>query len=112
MNGEAWLISHLSSKLGIPAFAEVPADRPSRFVTVERVGGPWDPFRDRPMMAVQCWAESRYGASELARSAAAACADFEAEPGISRVSVGDAYDFPDPDSKQARYQLTVELTTS
>ena len=112
MNVEAWLISHLSDRLGVPAFAEVPEARPERFVTVERTGGASELFRDMPTVAVQCWSDTRYGASEMARKARDACLDYANEPGVSRVDVTGVYDFPDPDSEQPRYQLTVELVTS
>lgn len=112
MNAEAWLISHLSGKLGVPASAVPPKDRPASFVTVERTSGPSEPWRDMPTMAVQCWAPTDHAASELARRARDACLDYSSEPGVSRVSVEGLYRFPDPDSGQSRYQLVVEMTTS
>lgn len=112
MNAEAWLVSHLSERLGVPAYAEVPGDRPERFVTVERTGGSSEPFRDLPTVAVQCWAQTRYEASEMARRSRDACLDYMDEPGVSRVEVTSMYDFPDPDSRQPRYQLVVELVTA
>lgn len=111
MNAEAWAISHLSDALGVPVLAEVPDERPARFVTVERTGGPSEFYRDMPTLAVQCWAESRYEASELAEAAREAVMDIGGEPGVSRCEVASCYNFPDPDSRQPRYQLVIELVT-
>lgn len=112
MNAEAWLIAHLGGRLGVPAFADVPADRPARFVTVERTGGASDPFRDMPTVAVQCWAGTRHEASEMALAARDACLDYAGEPGVLRCEVTGICNFPDPDSGQARYQLVAELVVS
>lgn len=112
MNVEAWLIAHLSEALGVPAYADVPEERPSEFVTVERTGGASELFRDMPTVAVQCWAVTRYEASEMALKARDACMDYGSAPNVCRVSVQSMYDFPDPDSRQPRYQLVVELVTA
>ncbi len=65
MNGEALIIAHLNGLQDRPAEAsqDVPANRPARFITVERTGGPREFVRELPTYAVQCWAESRWEAS-------------------------------------------------
>ena len=45
---------------GLTAYLEVPADRPKRLVTIERVGGSELEYSSHPILAVQVWAESRW----------------------------------------------------
>ena len=53
---------------GLTAYLEVPADRPKRLVTIERVGGNENEYSSHPTIAVQAWAESRWQAAQLATS--------------------------------------------
>lgn len=113
MNVEAALVAHLNGIDDRPAeaFLEVPSPRPERFVTVERTGGGRRDVRDLPSLAVQCWAKSRYEASELARAVAGCIEAFRAHPRIGRVEVSSVYNFPDLESGSPRYQMTVEIVT-
>lgn len=114
VNIESLLVSHLNGPAGVAgvdAFMDVPETRPAKFVTVERTGGGIDTFRDLPAVAVQVWAESRYAASELAPDVVAAVELVKLHPKVARVNISSIYNFPDPDSRQARYQFTVELVT-
>lgn len=120
-NVEALLVGSLNLKAdfqalkhpsdpNIQAFMEVPADRPRRFVTVERVGGAEINLVDRPRLAVQFWAESRYQASEGARLLALILERLAATvPQLGRCKVEAFYNFPD--ERQARYQLMVVAST-
>lgn len=112
VNVEKELVAHLAQRLGVPAYAEVPDPRPPVFVTVERTGGPTEPARDLPSLAVQFWAQSRYEASELCRAGVRAIAAFSDVDGVFRVEVTGSYSFPDPESGQSRYQATCEAVTS
>lgn len=95
---------------GIQAFMEVPENRPRRFVTVERTSGGEINLVDRPVLAVQFWAESRYQASEGARLLAHILQDLPASvPELGRCKVESIYNFPD--DRQPRYQLTVAAST-
>ena len=51
---------------GLTAYLEVPADRPKRFVTIERVGGSENEYSSHPTLAIQVWAETRWQAAQLA----------------------------------------------
>jgi hypothetical protein len=99
---------------GVTAYGAVPAQRPDRFVTVERTGGQRDRLMDRPTWAVQCWGAAHGPRS--ARSDAADMADMVADViirrvaldgRVARVDVTTSYHFPDPDSGQERTQLVV-----
>lgn len=111
MNIETKMIAYLN-KNGFKAYANVPAKRPGRFVTVERVGGGFDNYAiDRPVVAVQAWGEKRLDASELAYSIRGALLKMVNEPDICKVSVNSIYNFPDADSGAARYQLVADIVT-
>ncbi len=113
VNVEALLVGALNAVDGLPeVFVEVPSTRPAQFITVERVGGGHEDVRDLPMVAVQCWAGSRYNASELAATVAKALRQLAyTHPNVGRVNIESIINFPDPDSKQARYQVTATLVT-
>ena len=51
---------------GLTAYLEVPADRPQRLVTIERVGGSELEYSSHPILAIQVWAETRWQAAQLA----------------------------------------------
>lgn len=95
----------------LEAFMDVPPKRPSQFITVERTGGPVEMVRQVPLLAVQVWAESRYEASRLAEVVAGVLRSLVALPWVGRVNVSSIYNFPDPDGRQARYQIVAELVT-
>lgn len=109
---EECLKNWLAEKTGCPCFADVPSDRPEQFITIERTGGEASLGKDEPLLAVQTWAPTRADASALAlrtRNALVlqACEILQ----ILKCNVTSIYNFPDPDSRQARYQLDVELIT-
>lgn len=93
---------------GFDAYCFVPATRPARFQTVRRTGGGVKNSLDRPLLAVQFWAET----PEQARADALRARDMickeGARPAGCHVSVdAGPYPFDDPDSRQARYQLVL-----
>lgn len=109
---EECLINWLTEKTGYPCYAEVPGNRPERFITIERTGGEASLGKDEPLLAVQTWGPTRAEASALALRVRnvlvlEACDILQ----ILKCDVSSIYNFPDPDSRQARYQLDVELIT-
>ena len=64
-NVEAAVVAHLNS-LGFPCYADVPADPPSTYCTVDRTGGTHGEHVDYATIVVDCIAPTRYAASELA----------------------------------------------
>jgi hypothetical protein len=97
--------------LGLKAHTSVPNPRPDRFITVERTGGPVGRFQDKPTVAIQTWAQSRYEGSELSRQVADVLLTFRYQPHVFLVNIQSNYNNPDPDSGQARYQIVADLVT-
>lgn len=112
MNAEALLVAHLNAVDDRPAeaFMDVPANRPSRFITIERTGGPRGLVREFPVFAIQCWAETRWEASELARQTTRNLEGLRAHPNVGRVEVTSTYNFPSPEGAP-RYQIVAEVVT-
>lgn len=97
----------------LPDLANEPAQRRSRLVTVERVGGPRRDVRDLPLLAIQVWAESRWVASEFAGVVAEVTRSLAVtDPNIARVSIESIYNNPDPYSEHPRYQVNAQITTT
>lgn len=94
---------------GIPVSLDVPAQRPERFVTIERVGGGETPFIDTPMLAIQCWDKSRVKAAALADLTKAVLERAWQMSNVARVDVQSTINFP-LDESTPRYQIAVELT--
>lgn len=113
MDVEAEVIAYLSRKLSVHVSADVPRDRPPKFVTVERTGGGSSDLLDHPTLAIQSWAASRALASALSHDVDRAMRELPYNhPDVSQCSRESLADWPDPDSKTARYQGTYTLTTS
>lgn len=105
-----WLNGHPVD--GLKATLDVPKDRPQRFIAVERVGGPTGTYVDRPLVSIQVWGKTRADASGAAIAVRDALVQFAVDtPSVGGVSVQSLINNPDPDSGQARYQLTVQIVT-
>lgn len=109
MEVERVVAKKLMDATGIPAFLEVPEKRPDEFITVEQTGTGGTKFARIYYLAVQSWAMDRRLAAEIADLVEEAVYDLDEEPNIFYPKATSTYRFPDPDSKQDRYQTTVEL---
>jgi len=112
MDIEAIIITHLSDN-GHAAFADVPEMRPDTFVTVELVGGANDGAAiERPSVVVQCWAPTRYEASQLAHTVDACVRSLpEVDDRIIKCTRNGLYNYPDLESGHPRYQILFNLVT-
>jgi hypothetical protein len=112
INIEAEIIGWLSQKVAVPVSADVPADKPDRFITIERTGGSRDNHVvDRPNLAIQCWGTSRLDASELAYEVDAILPSIVEIPQVTHFERDTFYNFPD-EHGAPRYQIVVNLTTT
>ena len=109
MNVEQTIIQALGAK-GYAAYADAPNPMPDEFVTVERTGGGDRDKVDRPTLAVQAWAQGRKAAAELADAVRCDLESLTGTLGLGAVRVASIYNWPDPETRRARYQLTVEAT--
>lgn len=109
----AALCAWLQDETGLSTTAIVPQERPDEFITVERTGGQASMGVDEPNLAVQAWSSTYEGAYQLALEVRDLVVwhAVEGMPNVCKAEVGSIYSFPDPDSRQPRYQLDLYLTT-
>ncbi|MDU2421300.1 MAG: hypothetical protein E7D48_04185 [Bifidobacterium scardovii] len=95
-----------------PASLSVPAERPDRFITVERTGGADTDIDSTPTIAVQVWTPNRWEASDLAtRIVRPLLLGLDMLDPIAKTEIQSAYNNPDPGPPQhARYQFVITLT--
>lgn len=107
MNIEAVIKEYLSSKLAVLVSVTVPSNRPEKFVTIERTGGPLEyVVMDHATLAIQSWAKTPYEASELANEVDSTMQNLNL-PNITKVERNSIYNFPD--TQKARYQGVYEV---
>ena len=109
MNVEQVIIQNLVAA-GYEAYASASNPMTSEFVTVERTGGGSTNKMDQAVLAVQCWADGRKAAADMADDVRCALEDMTGTHGLGAVRVQSLYNWPDPLSRKSRYQLTVNAT--
>lgn len=116
MNVEGVLVAAFTEAADLdsyPASTDVPAKRPARFITVERVGGVKELHRDLPLVSIQVWDESRWQASQAALQVAEITRSLAlTHPQVARVEISSIYNNPDPATEHPRYQINAQLTTT
>lgn len=110
MDVERVVATRLMGATGIGTVLEVPERRPSEFVSVELTSSSGGRFIRTCVLAVQAWAPTRRRAREMALALERAIYDLTDESNIFRAVPTNVYRWPDPDSRQERYQITVEVT--
>ncbi len=95
----------------IPVSFSVPADRPERFIVVERTGGSEEHYRSLPLLSVKVYDSTRFKASDTAmRLVFPALCLLADHPAIARVDVESVYNNPEPEAPYApRYQINIQL---
>lgn len=113
MNVEGFYVTYLAAKLSVPVHVSVPADRPSRFITVERDGGAWNsPITDIPSVTFTAWGTSRSDAYALCAQMDEAIRESTSEHGIARVEPDTTcVHYPDVESGTERYESGYYITT-
>ena len=97
--------------LGYDAYANVPADPPTEFVTVERTGGSVIDLVDHPSLAIQCWAATDEAAERLANVVRAQIVCGARPFGVTRIDVNSGpYRFYDEYTRCPRYQMALDAT--
>ncbi|MFI5808977.1 hypothetical protein [Streptomyces sp. NPDC051561] len=98
----------------VPVGSRVPSPRPTRFVRIERVGGPPDTVvHDRPRLDVHCWGPDEGGAHDLmqvCRALLGAARGTSGSTTLARPTVGGPQWLPDQVSGQARYAFTLDIS--
>lgn len=110
MDVERVVAARLMEATGVRAVLEVPAERPDEFISVERTGGSGTQFTQDATLAIQSWAGTRRRAAEIAALVEGSVMALLDEPNIFSAVADGSYRWPDPDSRQERYQTMIEVS--
>lgn len=104
----------LESKLSVPVLMEVPKDKVSQFVIIEKTGGTQVNHISSAILTIQSYAKTMQEAAELNEEVKKWMTDgiegLITLDEISSVNLNSDYNFTDEASKQYRYQALYEVT--
>lgn len=100
----------IAKETGIKTVLEVPENRPEEFISLELVGTDGAMFNPKYSFAIQSWAKTRIRAAEISRMVELAVYELDENEALFSPGVDGTYRFPDPDSRQERYQTTIHVT--
>lgn len=107
---EETVIGFLADQLGIPVYAEVPADAPLRYVTVEKTGGGRRNQISSAVLAIQSHAETKFLAAQLNQLVKEKMERILELDEIAGCHLNSDYDFTDTARKLYRYQAVYDVT--
>jgi hypothetical protein len=111
-NIEVLVIDWLKTFVGVPVSGEVPTERPSKFVTVDRTGGPREAMvLDRAVILIEFYdKDSRLDASNMANLVADKLVELEAyDQNITHADVNSLVSLDDLIGGFKRYQLYCDV---
>lgn len=103
-----------ASDVGVPSYLDVPPERPAEFCVVELTGmGGENAVMRTPSVDVDCWAQTRARAAEIADAVidAVFSMPFDIE-NVFNVSITSCYNNPDTESDTPRYTVGVSITAN
>lgn len=109
MNIEFLMIDYLNNNLTVPAFGEVPKNKPQSFVVIEKTGGG---ERDRirsATLAIQSYAPTMAEATRLNETVIEVMRGAIGLPEICACRLKSDYNFTDTAQKQYRYQAVYNV---
>ncbi len=112
MDVAAATIAYLDEATTATWYHDVPSGATGTFGTLTRSGGPMSDYvRDQPTLTLQCHADTRGAAADLAEETKAAlmAMPYECTNVFACEILGDYYD---PLDGQARHRVTCRLTTN
>ena len=104
------VIDYLSSKLGIPVYAEMPEKASPKLLIVEKTGSSRTDHVESATIVVQSYAPTLFGASLLNNDVKSAMEDIIQLSSISECSLNSDYNYTDTATKRYRYQAVFNIT--
>lgn len=98
------------SALGITAYMERPANRPSSYVLIEKTGGGEDNHIKHSTLAIQSIGATLYDAASLNESIKGFMRDAISLNEVAKVEINSDYNFTDSSIKEYRYQAVFDIT--
>lgn len=106
---EKEIIGHLKGLLDVPVFAQVPASPPTKFVTVEKIGGSDSDFCPTASFAIQSWADRLLDAMMLNADVKNAMKSAIFLQSVAGLSLNADYNYTDKAQKKYRYQAVYNI---
>lgn len=107
---ELIILAYLKTELTVPVFMEIPREKPSEFVLIEKTGSSVENFVVESMFAVQSYSTSLYNAAALNEEVKAAMLNAVVLDEIASVDLNSDYNFTDGAAGQYRYQAVFDIT--
>ena len=106
---EKTIIDYLNDNLVVPAYMEMPEDKPERFVLLEKTGSSVENLIYSATFAIQSYAESLYEAAVLNEEVKKAMDNIIALDSVLSSKLNSDYNFTDTETKEYRYQAVYDL---
>ena len=106
---EVLMLNHLSRELDIPVYAEVPEDKPERYVVIKKADYHKKDFLRCSMMLARSYGPTLLAAAELSSQVEKAMYSIIRDPRVSGCYCTGNYNFTDEETKQYRYQAVFDI---
>ena len=106
---EKTVLDYLSTKLGVPVYAEKPTNKPIEYVLIKYVDGGRINHIDNASFYIESISTSMVNASKLNKQVMDAMFDFVSVDGISSSKLGGANQYIDQATKTYAYQCVFNL---
>lgn len=106
---EKIILDYLNKVLDVPVYMERPAQKPDRYVLIEKTGGSEKSHIQTATLALQSYAESLYQAAVLNELLKGAMMESITLPQVSRAKLNSDYNYTDTTKKEYRYQAVYDL---
>lgn len=107
---ESRVIAYLSEQFQIPVVAEVPKDKPAKFLLVERTGRAVIDHIKQANIAVQSWSSvSLADAADLCDEVELIMSGLINDDSIAKCTLENSYNFTDITTKTYRYQAVFNI---
>lgn len=106
---EEIVLNYLDSVLEVPAYMEMPEDKPERYVLMEKTGGSVEDLIYSATFAIQSYAKSLYDAAVLNENVKKAMDNISALDSVMSSKLNSDYNFTDTTKKEYRYQAVYDL---
>lgn len=108
---EKIIFDYLNSELSVPAYLEIPKDKPNAYYAIERTGGDIENKINRSNIVIQSYAKTLFEAVSMNETVKELMLDgLVTLEDISRVELNSDYNYTDPTTAQYRYQAVFVVT--
>lgn len=107
---ELIILAYLKTELSVPVVMEIPREKPSEFVLIEKTGSSVENFVVDSMFAIQSYSTSLYNAAALNEEVKAAMLNAVVLDEIASVDLNSDYNFTDGGAAEYRYQAVFDIT--